>query len=491
MARLAAQQQIRLGDSRSERVFPVGRACGHNSFDGVPDRKETLSLIDPLRLSVVSKAIEASNHFVDVVAKTPGPRVDLDGTVIELVAPYDLPTRVFGKRNIGRCIFENANVAAFEGRLGKFDALLCGSNWNANILREQTGRDAGVIFEGIDPSLFCPGARSGIMDPDKFYIFSGGKVELRKGQDLVLRAFKEFSRRHDNAVLVTAWHSPWPKISAGFKGTLDAPLELDDKGLVNIKKWVTDNGIDPSRVIEIFSTPNQLMPTLLREIHVALQPSRAEACTNLPAMEAMACGVPVIVGDNTGMKDLITEDNCVACPFRASFRNASRITRQRDGARAASMKLSRRWRCSMSTSSVAKRSARRDPGGFTNTAPGRSTPRSSRTSCCPSISGAPVPNRLCTGTRRALFQGLSPPCLPRTGTFRCLYRRPITCTSRKAATASLASMRLRTIGRNAAQSKEAVGSVTIRIRPSDFVSARNLQSTEQLLRSQLLSLASS
>ncbi len=276
-----------------------------------PIDKETLSLIDPLRLSVVSKAIEASNEFVDVVAKTPGPRVDLDGTVIELIAPYDLPTRIFGKRNIGRCIFENANVAAFEGRLGKFDALLCGSNWNADLLRKETGRTVTVIFEGIDPSLFCPGARSGIMDPDKFYIFSGGKVELRKGQDLVLRAFKEFSRRHDNAVLVTAWHSPWPKISAGFKGTLDAPLELDDKGLVNIKKWVTDNGIDPSRVIEIFSTPNQLMPTLLREIHVALQPSRAEACTNLPAMEAMACGVPVIVGDNTGMKDLITEDNCV------------------------------------------------------------------------------------------------------------------------------------------------------------------------------------
>ena len=28
-------------------------------------------------------------------------------------------------------------------------------------------------------------------------------------------------------------------------------------------------------------------------------------------MEAMACGVPVIVGENTGMRDLITEDNCV------------------------------------------------------------------------------------------------------------------------------------------------------------------------------------
>ena len=270
-----------------------------------------LSLVDPLRLSAVSKTIEVSNNFADGVAKTPGARVDFEGTVIDPISHPDLPTRIFGKRNIGRCIFENTNIASLVGRLGKFDALLCGSNWNADILRRQTGRAVNVIFEGIDPSLFCPGARSGIMDPAKFYIFSGGKVEFRKGQDLVLRAFKEFSKRHDNAVLVTAWHSPWPRISVGFKGTLDAPLELDDKGFVNIKKWVSDNGIDASRVVEIYSTPNQLMPTLLREMHVALQPSRAEACTNLPAMEAMACGVPVIVGENTGMRDLITEDNCV------------------------------------------------------------------------------------------------------------------------------------------------------------------------------------
>jgi glycosyltransferase involved in cell wall biosynthesis len=270
---------------------------------------DALSAVDPLRLSVVSKAIAASNDLADAIAKTPGSRIDFDGTVIDPIAQKEGPTRIFGKRNIGRCIFENANVSSFQ--LDKFDALLCGSTWSAEIVRKQTGREVEVIFEGIDPSIFCPGPRSGILDQDKFYIFSGGKVELRKGQDLVLRAFSQFSRRHSDAVLVTAWHSPWPKYAAGFKGTLNAPLELDEKGFVNIKKWVADNGIDPSHVVEIFNTPHQLMPTLLREMHAALQPSRGESCTNLPAMEAMACGVPVIIADNTGMKDLITEDNCV------------------------------------------------------------------------------------------------------------------------------------------------------------------------------------
>lgn len=276
-----------------------------------PIGNDLLLLIDPLRLSVVSEAIKVSNEFADAVARTPGTHINLDATVIEPISHSDRPSRLFGKRNIGRCIFENSNIAKFQANLGKFDALLCGSSWNANIIRAHTNRAVNVIFEGVDPSLFCPGPRSGVMRPDQFYIFSGGKVEFRKGQDLVLRAFKEFSRRHDNAVLVTAWHSPWPRISAGFKGTLDAPLLLDDKGLVNIKQWAADNGVDPSRMVEIFSTPNQLMPTILREMDVALQPSRAEACSNLPAMEAMACGLPVIVGANTGMIDLITDDNCV------------------------------------------------------------------------------------------------------------------------------------------------------------------------------------
>jgi glycosyltransferase involved in cell wall biosynthesis len=278
-------------------------------FMGEVVSDEALRLVDPLRLSVITGALSASNSFIEGIANAAEPRIDFDGTAIHPISQTDRPGRVIGRRNIARCIFESTDVRTLQ--LAGFDIILCGSNWTADIIRKATGRTIEVIFEGIDPSLFCPGPRSGIMDPAKFYIFSGGKVEFRKGQDLVLRAFKEFSFRHKNAVLVTAWHSLWPKISAGFKGTVEAPLELDDNLEINVKKWVADNGIDPARVVEVFRTPNQLMPTLLREMDVAVQVSRAETCTNLPAMEAMACGVPLIIADNTGMKDLITEENCL------------------------------------------------------------------------------------------------------------------------------------------------------------------------------------
>jgi glycosyltransferase involved in cell wall biosynthesis len=54
------------------------------------------------------------------------------------------------------------------------------------------------------------------------------------------------------------------------------------------------------------------MPGVLREMHVVLQPARAEACTSLPVKEAMACGLPVIAARNTGMLDILTDENCLA-----------------------------------------------------------------------------------------------------------------------------------------------------------------------------------
>jgi glycosyltransferase involved in cell wall biosynthesis len=219
------------------------------------------------------------------------------------------PGGLRGTKTMGRCIFEDTNLEQLDEKLARFDVLLCASRWSADLLRANCTKRVEIIFEGIDPSQFHPAPRSGVLDRNRFYIFSGGKVEFRKAHDLVLLAFKEFSRRHDDAVLVTVWHSPWPQLSAGFQGKLGAPLELTPQGVIDVKKWVARNGVDPTKIIEIGQVPNALMPSLLREMDCALAPSRAEACTNLLAKEAMACGVPVILAANTGVKDLIAEGN--------------------------------------------------------------------------------------------------------------------------------------------------------------------------------------
>jgi glycosyltransferase involved in cell wall biosynthesis len=217
-----------------------------------------------------------------------------------------------GSRTIGRAVFENIDLKAVAGRLERYDALTCISEWNAAMLRTICGKPVEVILEAIDHRLFHPGPRTGLLPTDRFHIFSGGKVEFRKGQDLVLLAFREFSRRHDDAVLVTAWHSPWPQRAEGFQGKLDAALKRDADGNIDVLRWVAENGIDASKVIDLGPMPNREMPRWLREMDCALQPSRAEGGTNMVAMEAMGCAVPVIVGRNTGLLDLIQDGNCLA-----------------------------------------------------------------------------------------------------------------------------------------------------------------------------------
>ena len=195
--------------------------------------------------------------------------------------------------------------------MSKYDALLVASRWNADLEERAVGRRPRIVHEGVDTSLFCPGPRSGSMSENKFYVFSGGKLEFRKGQDLVLQAFKIFSQVRKGCVLVTAWQSIWPSLAVGFKGRLPHAVERNERGTLDITRWVTQNGIDPRQVIDVGLVPNALMPGILREMDVVLQLSRAEACTSLPVKEAMACGIPVIAAFNTGMLDLLTDDNSI------------------------------------------------------------------------------------------------------------------------------------------------------------------------------------
>jgi glycosyltransferase involved in cell wall biosynthesis len=278
---------------------------------GHPITRESLGLGDPLRVIRASRAIEFSNRFLRNIRVADDGNRHVPGTVVDALGNDFSPSNTFGEKNVGRCIFEQTNLQLTRDPLSKYDALLVASQWNAHLVEQATRKQPKIIHEGVDMSSFCPAPKSGLMDEDLFYVFSGGKLEFRKGQDLVLLAFKKFSKMRKGCMLVTAWHSIWPSLSAGFKGRLEHGVEINERGTVDIARWVALNGIDPRSLIDLGLVPNALMPGILREMDVALQPSRAEACTSLPVKEAMACGIPVIAAFNTGMQDLLTEDNSI------------------------------------------------------------------------------------------------------------------------------------------------------------------------------------
>ena len=208
------------------------------------------------------------------------------------------------------CIFFDRTTFSPEavGQLNRFDSVIAGSAWNGAYLRDLGVRNVIDNIQGIDASRFHPAPRRGLLG-DRFAIFSGGKIEHRKGQDIVAAAFRTFRQRHEDAVLVTSWHNAWPR-AEGVREIMrsrifDGADLLDDEGRIDVRRWLSRNGVPADSVIALPEIPNALLPPVIRECDVAIFPNRCEGGTNLVAMETLALGVPSLLSANTGHMDLL------------------------------------------------------------------------------------------------------------------------------------------------------------------------------------------
>jgi glycosyltransferase involved in cell wall biosynthesis len=226
--------------------------------------------------------------------------------------------QILGTPNIGIVFFEWNRFDASLGRRAElYPLIVTGSTWNRDVLAGRGVHQAETVLQGIDTTQFHPAPRMGWL-AGRFAVFSGGKLERRKGQDLVIEAFRVFAQRHRDALLVTAWSSPWPRLARSLNvnpGVQPVPFGQDRQ--IDVGAWTRANGIPEQQVLHLGPIPNAQMPRILREMDVGLFPNRAEGGTNLVAMECMACAVPVILSANTGHLDLIHRDNCYALQHQA------------------------------------------------------------------------------------------------------------------------------------------------------------------------------
>jgi tetratricopeptide (TPR) repeat protein/glycosyltransferase involved in cell wall biosynthesis len=221
--------------------------------------------------------------------------------------------RLRGDRNVGVVFFEDTHMTPDAvDRARSFDAIITGSTWNAQVLAACGLDRVHTVIQGIDPTIFHRAVRTG-MFRDRFVVFSGGKLEYRKGQDIVVAAFRRFRERHPDAFLLTAWHNHWPQLIADLElaGHVRGTPRVT-AGALRIGEWLAANGIPASAALDVGCMPNALMGQILREADVALFPNRCEGGTNLVAMECMAAGLPTIVSANTGHLDLVATAGCFA-----------------------------------------------------------------------------------------------------------------------------------------------------------------------------------
>jgi glycosyltransferase involved in cell wall biosynthesis len=271
--------------------------------------------LDPVRLRALGPFIAESRSVRAQLAGRAGQELRAQAP---LLASLDPEFRILtvddvqfgGTPSIGVTFFETAvHGPEAIGNARRHPLIVTGSTWNERVLRAHGLTNVRTILQGVDPSLFHPAPSAGGLK-DRFLVFSGGKLELRKGQDIALAAFRRFAERRPDATLVASWHSPWPQLARSVDRTgLAAPVAFDAEGRLDATAWAVANGVRREQFLDAGATPNPLMPQLLRQMDVALFPNRCEGGTNLVAMECMACGVPTILSANSGHLDLIGEDN--------------------------------------------------------------------------------------------------------------------------------------------------------------------------------------
>lgn len=277
----------------------------------VPPEWKSLS---PLQRAVLAHAEPARQEFARSAAKRTGQQIELDYPLLRSFGNQfegtKFPWAIAGTRNIASVFLENPALSpqALE-QAGSFDKIIAGSNWNGQVLQKHGLKNVAVVLQGVDPSLFHPAPRSGLWK-NHFVIFSGGKLEYRKGQDLVVAALRKFCRTHTDAVLIFAWWNKNPQTMreidrAGLVS--GSPAALPD-GRVGFGDWLQQHDIH--RFVDLGPVLNWQIGPLTREADVALFPNRAEGGTNLVAMECMASGVPTILSANTGHLDIISDEVC-------------------------------------------------------------------------------------------------------------------------------------------------------------------------------------
>ena len=220
--------------------------------------------------------------------------------------PREEGVALWGDRNIGMIFYEDTRFDPTSlDLLRRMDVVVCGSRYNETLLREAGLDNVRTVWQGIDPTETRPQPRLRRWG-DKFVVFSGGKLEFRKGQDIVLAAFRRFQQSHPDALLVTAWHSFWPRaaLTMAESTLLSASPEVRDN-TTQIGQWAADNGVPPENFVDLGLISRPLIAEVMSECDVAVFPNRCEGGTNLVAMEALACGVSTVVAANSGQLDLL------------------------------------------------------------------------------------------------------------------------------------------------------------------------------------------
>lgn len=162
-------------------------------------------------------------------------------------------------------------ATTFEQRIQHFDHVVAYDSQSLNAFAPYTNAETHVVQGGYT-SEFWPLVSRTINSNEKPFVFGmNGKLTVRKGVYTAYMAFNRFKEKYPDANAELVLHSSAQVFPQG--------MPLSEGVTVIEKRWTQD------QVKEFYSS-----------IDCFLAPSWGEG-KNLPPMEALSCGVPVILSD--------------------------------------------------------------------------------------------------------------------------------------------------------------------------------------------------
>ena len=190
-------------------------------------------------------------------------------------------------------------VGAEAQVIGCSDAILASCVAEADQLVRLYGADPArveIVAPGVDHAFFSPGDRVGArralvhleLGEGPVLLFVG-RIQPLKGLDVAVRALAALDRPDATLVVVGGASGP------------DGHTEVE-----RIHKLVAELGL-AAQIRFVAPVPHHLLSTFYRAADVCLVPSRSESF-GLVALEAAACGTPVVAAAVGGLRTLVEHE---------------------------------------------------------------------------------------------------------------------------------------------------------------------------------------
>lgn len=177
--------------------------------------------------------------------------------------------------------------------IGCADAICASCTEEESQLRHLYGDPPGrieIVAPGVEHAFFAPGpaagARHALGLPDGPLLLFVGRIQPLKGCDVAVRALAALDRPDATLVIVGG--------ASGAEGGAEVSA---------VHQLVTDLGLD-DQVRFVPPQPHHVLSTWYRAADVVLVPSRSESF-GLVALEAAACGIPVVAAAVGGLRTLV------------------------------------------------------------------------------------------------------------------------------------------------------------------------------------------